>query len=165
MNMFVYFDISLVVAFLEIYILAPNLFYFIYIQNISPIHIHMCVYVHNLRLKYEIVRKFLDRQPEALVKEICMYRPWEKFYNLLVTTLHLERKLSGRIDYLHWPRLIYWKRTARFEIDRPWNDFENTTASRIPFLHLRTLFVIRYLFLRFVERCSKIFIQPENRFS
>lgn len=47
---------------------------------------------------------------------------------------------------------------ARFEIDRPWNDLGNsTTTSRIPFLHLRTALVIRYLFLSLIEGCCEIF--------
>lgn len=69
-------------------------------------------------------------------KKNAYKRLWEFVPVTIIVIMHLLRlyllKLSGRIDYSHWPGLIYWKPAARFEIDRPWNDFENFNSVAYP---------------------------------
>jgi len=63
---------------------------------------------------------------------------------------------AAELTHSYWSSLIYRKRAARFEIDRPWNNFGNSTASRVPFLHLHAVAVIWYLSLCLFEAYTAV---------
>lgn len=113
--------------------------------------------MYNLKWRCKIFEK--EKIPQFISR-----RAYASVGNFMTHPLRLyPRKLSGRIDYSYIDRgRFIGNGAARFEIDRPWNDFGNSTTSRIPFLHLRTALVIRYLFLSLIEGRCEIFIQPED---